>query len=198
MMSQQQDLNNSNSCCCSLSQSSKLLMWFAADINWDDWITARLKRAAARRTSSCSVDAAVPPQQGPSSFRQNLPRRQASVSLRTPSHSKAVLSQQYSKSAGNSRRSSAADDGKQAGTQVVAPARAWQVGKQTLQLPAHNRSQSFLSKLRAEVSFCDSIAHVVMLRCDSKCCYAVMLRRHKMSQTQAYTRLTHRGPSWSG
>jgi hypothetical protein len=168
-------------------------MSFAADIDWDNWITARLKRAAARRTSSHSVDTALQRQQGLNSLRQHLPMRQASVSLRTPNHSKAVSSQKHSKSAGNSRRSSAPDDGQQAGMQAQDPARAWQVG--STPSTVHFEFTGPLITIADKASCHSCVYRHQGCNLTER---VVLSRRHRTSPTQACARLTHSGPSWSG
>jgi hypothetical protein len=89
--------------CCSLPNNQPT----AASIDWEDWITARLKRAAARRTTSSGGNLAQQQQQ-PGAL-----ARHGNISLRTPSkaqHPAGVSCQGIS----SSRRSSTADAGQQA------------------------------------------------------------------------------------
>lgn len=97
----------------------------AASIDWEDWITARLKRAAAARRASSSGGgnlAAQQQQQQPGA----LPplARHGNISLRTPSKAQQPAGVCCISS---SRRSSVADAGRQAPD--------WQVGFEPQKLP---------------------------------------------------------------
>jgi hypothetical protein len=136
----------------------------AASINWEEWITARLKRAAARRVgNSSSINATIRQQHARTAQQLKPAARHANVSLRTPS--KTAAHQPAGKSGFSSGRSSTADAGLQAAPQAHEPLVYWQVGKS-----ARGTKTEGLNTLK--------IAHImVCFICPYHC--TLLLCRHK-------------------